>query len=395
MPAMRGRGDPNDTGRGQSPAVQYSAYQIDTPRSNADTPGSYHHSPASAGVREDELRYQSGISGNDKCRPSLPSLRAVLGENVRTPPATPQHQKTALPLEMREPLYDQSSLKPSALYPNKRTRTDSGWDGEHADGKEIERASITLPFINGPSHNRDGQRQLELPTLNGGNPAVYHYRRSGDLASPKARGRSTQLSVSPPAAQAQAFDIPSRSYTHFHHVARNEPPGDRGYSSHATHSRSPSIAVAGDGNPMYNHPASLQQSFPADHNRASLLPTSHNNVHREDYHFQPRLDTPVNYNAAAYPYSQAFFVPSHYDYQNGKSRKRSNLPKQSTEIMKRWFDDNLQNPYPSEEQKRHFAAVAGINLTQVSNWFINHRRRCPELREKRDKGRAGSREESV
>lgn len=24
-------------------------------------------------------------------------------------------------------------------------------------------------------------------------------------------------------------------------------------------------------------------------------------------------------------------------------------------------------------------------MTQVSNWFINHRRRCPELRDKRDK----------
>lgn len=33
-----------------------------------------------------------------------------------------------------------------------------------------------------------------------------------------------------------------------------------------------------------------------------------------------------------------FFMPSHYDYQQGKTRKRSNLPKQSTEIMKTWFD---------------------------------------------------------
>ena len=34
----------------------------------------------------------------------------------------------------------------------------------------------------------------------------------------------------------------------------------------------------------------------------------------------------------------AFFMPSHYEYQRGKARKRSNLPKQSTEIMKTWFD---------------------------------------------------------
>lgn len=34
----------------------------------------------------------------------------------------------------------------------------------------------------------------------------------------------------------------------------------------------------------------------------------------------------------------SFFTPSAYEYQHGKVRKRSNLPKQSTEIMKTWFD---------------------------------------------------------
>lgn len=34
-------------------------------------------------------------------------------------------------------------------------------------------------------------------------------------------------------------------------------------------------------------------------------------------------------------------------------------------------------------------------MTQVSNWFINHRRRCPELKDKREKGRAGGREDDV
>lgn len=48
---------------------------------------------------------------------------------------------------------------------------------------------------------------------------------------------------------------------------------------------------------------------------------------------------PRTYAAGTYQSGQhAFFMPSHYDYQYGKSRKRSNLPKQSTEIMKTWFD---------------------------------------------------------
>ena len=103
------------------------------------------------------------------------------------------------------------------------------------------------------------------------------------------------------------------------------------------------------------------------------------------------------------PPSALYARPPVYDYQLAKARKRSNLPKESTDIMKRWFEDHLDNPYPSEEEKKYFAAKAGINLTQVrfhdfhttkpfvltssqvSNWFINHRRRCPELREVRDK----------
>lgn len=71
---------------------------------------------------------------------------------------------------------------------------------------------------------------------------------------------------------------------------------------------------------------------------------------------------------------------------------------------------NITNPYPSEEQKATFSNVrstrdakkycihhanlllqlTGISMTQVSNWFINHRRRCPELREKRERVRTGS-----
>ncbi|KAK6442793.1 homeodomain superfamily [Oleoguttula sp. CCFEE 5521] len=85
----------------------------------------------------------------------------------------------------------------------------------------------------------------------------------------------------------------------------------------------------------------------------------------------------------------AFFMSSHYEYQQGKTRKRSNLPKQSTESMKHWFDQNIANPYPSEEQKQVFANATGISMTQVSNWFINHRPRCPELRDKQDRSRIG------
>lgn len=56
--------------------------------------------------------------------------------------------------------------------------------------------------------------------------------------------------------------------------------------------------------------------------------------------FSPgRIPPTSGYGHAQYQNGQPpFFMPSHYEYQHGKARKRSNLPKQSTEIMKTWFD---------------------------------------------------------
>lgn len=61
---------------------------------------------------------------------------------------------------------------------------------------------------------------------------------------------------------------------------------------------------------------------------------------RESNHWHEQQPRSMNgYGQNSYPGPvPAFFMPSHYEYQHGKARKRSNLPKQSTEIMKTWFD---------------------------------------------------------
>lgn len=58
---------------------------------------------------------------------------------------------------------------------------------------------------------------------------------------------------------------------------------------------------------------------------------------REDVYRTPETLSPPHYGP-----HPSYFVPNHYEYQQGKSRKRSNLPKQSTEIMKNWFDQVIQ-----------------------------------------------------
>lgn len=59
---------------------------------------------------------------------------------------------------------------------------------------------------------------------------------------------------------------------------------------------------------------------------------------------------------------------------NNKKR-RGNLPKQVTEILRSWLDSHIQHPYPTDEEKSELMKQTGLTLNQVSNWFINARRR--------------------
>lgn len=70
-------------------------------------------------------------------------------------------------------------------------------------------------------------------------------------------------------------------------------------------------------------------------------------------------------------------------------RRRGNLPKAVTAILRDWLCKHKKHPYPTEEEKAQLASETNLNLNQISNWFINARRRIlqPMLEEeKRSKG---------
>jgi len=56
-------------------------------------------------------------------------------------------------------------------------------------------------------------------------------------------------------------------------------------------------------------------------------------------------------------------------------KRRGNLPKAATNILKKWLFDHLFHPYPTEEEKSALSLQTGLSLNQISNWFINARRR--------------------
>ncbi|KAG0182746.1 hypothetical protein DFQ29_002381 [Apophysomyces sp. BC1021] len=68
----------------------------------------------------------------------------------------------------------------------------------------------------------------------------------------------------------------------------------------------------------------------------------------------------------------SLLTQSHHHQQH---RRRGNLPKPVTAILKQWLVDHCRDPYPTEDEKNMLKAETGLTLNQISNWFINARRR--------------------
>lgn len=56
-------------------------------------------------------------------------------------------------------------------------------------------------------------------------------------------------------------------------------------------------------------------------------------------------------------------------------RPHAKLPQKATDILKKWLFEHVNNPYPDEDEKEQLSLLTDLTLTQVSNWFINARRR--------------------
>lgn len=53
-------------------------------------------------------------------------------------------------------------------------------------------------------------------------------------------------------------------------------------------------------------------------------------------------------------------------------RRRGNLPKQITDVLRLWFQEHMDHPYPSDEQKQIFIQRTGLTISQVVSTHVQH-----------------------
>ena len=67
-----------------------------------------------------------------------------------------------------------------------------------------------------------------------------------------------------------------------------------------------------------------------------------------------------------------------YIAENGRKKKK--LPQRATRLLNEWFEEHLDNPYPTEEEKKLLSSCCDITVEQVSRWFANKRARSKAVR---------------
>ncbi|KAJ7392237.1 hypothetical protein OS493_013615 [Desmophyllum pertusum] len=71
---------------------------------------------------------------------------------------------------------------------------------------------------------------------------------------------------------------------------------------------------------------------------------------------------------------ERFLLPPENICPNG--RKKATLPKEATNVLRGWLDNNSPRPYPTRETtKAALADLTGLTVMQVNTWFANTRRR--------------------
>ena len=116
--------------------------------------------------------------------------------------------------------------------------------------------------------------------------------------------------------------------------------------------------------PLYGSRHDTAQTYPPSR-QAYSLPAPEQQAYAS-YPPTPYADrSPFMNGSANGQYPLNFDAGSEYGEPKHK-RRRGNLPKAVTDIMRTWFQEHIAHPYPTEEEKQILMVRTGLTISQVS-----------------------------
>ncbi|KAL6902999.1 homeobox KN domain-containing protein [Trichoderma evansii] len=112
-------------------------------------------------------------------------------------------------------------------------------------------------------------------------------------------------------------------------------------------------------------------------------------MYHSQNHYQSSQPSSPNRSFDRTPFSSSVYSMPHYHdaahfgdlgsatagADTKQRKRRGNLPKETTDKLRAWFAAHLSHPYPTEDEKQDLMRQTGLQMNQISNWFINARRR--------------------
>ncbi|KAI5949593.1 CUP9 [Candida jiufengensis] len=213
------------------------------------------------------------------------------------------------------------------------------------------------------------QQKQELPSVN-------HLQNQ---SSPQPSYQPKSLPSIQPQSSTPSSTTSQQSYFNFN-VPGNRSPNSNNYTTTTTTTTitpnisSPSAQIpyyTQQHSPQYHQPPPPPPQYQLQHNH-------HQYQSQQQYSPQPHLSLhqPQIIRSNSYPIERSHSqISSSSLKDNNKRKTRNNLPKEITYILLRWLNDHLNHPYPNSFEKNQLMLSTGLNQQQLSNWFINARRR--------------------
>lgn len=200
------------------------------------------------------------------------------------------------------------------------------------------------------------------------NMSPYNTQQRGVPCPPQGSYSSSRTSPNlPPIRDIDRFNnydtsypLPASSYPQPYGTSAGSPTGQESFS------------FSGDRPSYYDASHRYGQTY-AQNNRPSAPQLDYPRYQPSPYDYRSGVPYQSPYGSVDYAASPtSMHHPSSptvaIDPDNRNRKRRGNLPKQVTDILRQWFHAHLEHPYPTEEDKQAFMNRTGLTNAQVCFW---------------------------